>query len=83
MGACSLNAPEFSMQCSWMNDSSGIRGTKLPNTRRSLRSAILRLESFTVGIDAEWEDDQSKAHAFAEMLKFIHPRVIYNTLHSS
>ena len=36
-----------------------------------------------VGIDAQREEDQSKAHAFVEMLKFIVPRVIYNTLHSS
>jgi ABC-type transport system substrate-binding protein len=36
-----------------------------------------------VGIDAEREENQSKAHAFVEMLKFIFPRVIYNTLHSS
>ncbi len=36
-----------------------------------------------VGIDAEQEEDQSKAHAFVEMFKFIEPRVIYNNLHSS
>ena len=36
-----------------------------------------------VGIDAEREQDETKAHAFVEILKFITPGLIYGNLHSS
>ena len=42
---------------------------------------VEQLKAF--GIDAKREEDQSEAHAFVEVIKFISPRLIYNNLHSS
>ena len=52
-----------------------------PVISRIINEVVEQLKA--VGIDAQREEDQSKAHAFIEMLKFISPRFIYNTLHSS
>ena len=52
-----------------------------PVIPRMIREVVEQLKAF--GIDAKLEEDQSKAHAFVQMLKFISPRLIYNNLHSS